>query len=422
MFCGSCMHDNTWARALQKAGAEVTLIPTYTPIRVDEEDVSQQKIFFGGINVYLEHHFPFWQKLPRWMIHWLDSPCVIQFATRFGISNDAKKLGELTVDMLQGEQGSLYHEVDELVDFLTLQLQPDVICFSNVLLSGAVSQLRERFEGKILCTLQGDDVFLNDLTKEYREAAIALIASRVACFDGFITHSQFYADAMSQYMTFPREKFYQLPLGIDLADHDGQPRSRKNEDDFTIGFFARICPEKGLHRLIHAFLPLHEEFPHVKLQVGGYLGARDADYFQQQLARVEHLGDAFTYIGSPQTHAEKVAFYKSCDIVSVPTEYKEPKGLSLLEAMANGVPIVQPAHGAFPEMIQATNGGLLVEPNNSVVLTDAFKQLLVDEPLRMQLATAGHAAVHAKYNSATMAAKSLQLFNDIAMPQESKKR
>ncbi len=410
MFCGSCMHDNTWARALQQAGAEVTLIPTYTPIRVDEEDVSQKKIFFGGINVYLEHRFRFWQKFPRWMIHWLDSPRLIRFATSFGISNDAKELGELTIDMLKGEKGSLHHEVDELVDYLTQQLKPDVICFSNVLLSGAVSQLRKQFDGQIYCTLQGDDVFLNDLSVEHRSAAIDLISSRNNSIDGFIAHSTFYADAMSDYFRLPLEKFHLIPLGIDLSHHDGKPQSRKKDDNFTIGFFARICPEKGLHRLIDAFLPLHEKYPNIKLRVGGYLGARDEDYFQQQITRINNWGDTFTYIGSPSTHAEKVAFYKSCDLVSVPTEYHEPKGLSLLEAMANGLPIVQPQHGAFPEMIAATDGGLLVEPNNATSLCTAIEKLLTDETLRMQLATAGHTAVHAKYSSETLAEKTLALF------------
>ena len=54
MFCGSCMHDNTWARSLKNAGAQVTLLPTYTPLRLDEHDESSNPVFLGGINVYLD--------------------------------------------------------------------------------------------------------------------------------------------------------------------------------------------------------------------------------------------------------------------------------------------------------------------------------------------------------------------------------
>ncbi len=54
MFCGSCMHDNTWARSLKKLGTQVTLLPTYTPLTLDEHDESTRPVFLGGINVYLD--------------------------------------------------------------------------------------------------------------------------------------------------------------------------------------------------------------------------------------------------------------------------------------------------------------------------------------------------------------------------------
>jgi len=53
MFCGSCMHDNSLVKALGKHGVDAVLIPTYTPIRTDEKNVSQERVFFGGIHVYL---------------------------------------------------------------------------------------------------------------------------------------------------------------------------------------------------------------------------------------------------------------------------------------------------------------------------------------------------------------------------------
>src|SRR5437762_1513939 len=54
MYCGSCMHDNTLVAALHQLGHDAILLPTYTPLRTDEEDISQQRVFFGGINVYLQ--------------------------------------------------------------------------------------------------------------------------------------------------------------------------------------------------------------------------------------------------------------------------------------------------------------------------------------------------------------------------------
>src|SRR5262245_17342243 len=115
MFCGSCMHDNTWARALIAEGAEVSLIPAYTPIRVDEDDQSQHPVFFGGINVYLEHKLPFWRMIPRALTRPLDAPWVINLASQIAVSSDARRLGSLTVAMLEGESGPHRREVEELV-------------------------------------------------------------------------------------------------------------------------------------------------------------------------------------------------------------------------------------------------------------------------------------------------------------------
>jgi len=409
MFCGSCMHDNTWARALQAREAEVSLIPTYTPIRVDEQNLSEHSVFLGGINVYLEHRLRVWQTIPRVLTRWLDRPWVINLATRIGVSNDAGQLGALTLAMLSGEAGPQRREVDELAQHLTQGLKPDVICFSNILLVGAVRRLRERFAGPLYCVLQGDDVFLEDLSEPYQSQALAMIRERSADFDGFIVHSVYYRDFMSTYLGLPIEKFHIIPLGIDMSGHDGQPRSEAN-DDITIGYFARICEAKGLRQLFEAFKIVHRDIPTARLRVGGYLSKQDTPYYQGIARDARTLGDAFEYVGSPDTHAAKVNFLKSLDVLSVPTVYHEPKGLYVLEAWANGVPVVQPRHGSFPEMIEATGGGLLVEADSADELARGLKELITDGAQRYQLAQNGHAGVRRHYDSIKMADATLDIF------------
>lgn len=408
MFCGSCMHDNTWAGALIDRGERVTLIPTYTPIRVDEENLSVDEVFFGGINVYLDFHSRLWRKLPRFMTRWLDRPWVIRTATKFGVSNDAAHLGPLTLAMLKGESGPLNREVDELVDHIVDELKPDAVVFSNALLVGALKRLKERFKGPVCCTLQGDDVFLEDLQEPYKELAIAEISRRAREFDAFLVHSGFYRDFMSRYLRLPIEKFHLFPLGIDLAGHDGVPASRDGEP-FTIGYFARICPEKGLHELVEAVKILHSRRPEVRLKAGGFLGPRDEAYFNDVRTSAESLGDAFQHVGSPDERADKIAFYKSLDVLSVPTVYHEPKGLYVLEALANGVPVVQPRHGAFTELIDSTRGGLLVEPGNPDDLAVALESLMLNPTRRLELAASGREAVHQRYGRATMAAATIEI-------------
>ena len=414
MFCGSCMHDNTWARALMDAGVEVTLIPTYTPIRVDEDNLSSQRVFFGGINVYLEHRFRFWQKLPRWMTRWLDHPKLLDLATRGAVSNDARQLGELTLEMLAGETGPQATQVEELATFLADELKPNVVCFSNALLAGALSTIKSKFAGPVLCTLQGDDIFLDSLTPDYRDQVTQLLSQKASRFDGFLVHSYFYRDAMAERLSLPAERFRKIPLGIDISHHDGQPdtEDERISEPLRIGYFARICPEKGLQVLIEAFRLVRRQLPSARLVAGGYLGKRDEPWFEKLQRDSRDLADSFEYIGSPPDHASKVEFLKSLDVLSVPTVYQEPKGLFALEAMANGVPVVLPSHGAFPEMLAEARGGVLSEPGNAEDLAEQLVTLLKNRQNRDQLARDGHAGVRKSFTGAVMARESLRVFEE----------
>ncbi len=407
MFCGSCMHDNTWAHALMAAGAEVSLIPTYTPIRVDEMNASLDRVFFGGINVYLNGKFGFWRSVPRFMKSWLDSPGVIRWATKKSISNDAHELGSLTLSMLQGEHGPHRLACEELADFLGKQLKPDVVIFSNALLAGAVHVIKQRFNGPVLCMLQGDDVFLDALLDQYREPVMQLLKQKADEFDGFLVHSQFYRDYMVKYLDMPVEKFHILPLGIDLSGHDGT-HADPPQSDFTVGYFARIAPEKGLHHLAEAFDILKKQIPTAKLKIGGYLGAQHQEYFDTVMQTLKSCRDDVTYIGSPETLQEKVAFFRSVDVLSVPTNFLEPKGLYVLEALANGVPVVQPHHGAFPEILTTTGGGLLVHPKEPEALAKALASFS-DHDFRSLHAAQGWQNVRLYYSSEYMAKQTLHV-------------
>lgn len=406
MFCGSCMHDNTLARSLRESGEQVTLIPTYTPIRVDEENVSQSRVLLGGLNIYLNAASRLWRYLPRWTNTWLDHPAIIRWATRFAVSADAEQLGSLTVALLQGEAGPERVPIQEFARSLAQDIRPDLVLYTNALLVGTLRSLKAEFSGPVLCLLQGDDVFLDDLVEPYRSAALRLLRERVRDFDGFLVHSQYYRDHMSRMLEIPSEKIEVVPLGIDLRGHTGHPREAE-DSGFTVGYFARICPEKGLHRLVAGFRILRSRHPQVRLRVGGYLGARDREYFARVRREAADLGSAFEYVGSPATHVEKVAFYQSLDVLSVPTEYHEPKGLYVLEAWANGIPVVQPRHGAFPELLAATGGGVLVPPGDAVALAEALEKLLTDRGTRFQYATAGWKGVRARYNREVMVRETL---------------
>ncbi|QDU81709.1 D-inositol 3-phosphate glycosyltransferase [Polystyrenella longa] len=410
MFCGSCMHDNTWARALIREGAEVTLLPTYTPVLVDENNLSDQHVFLGGINIYLDYKFPIWKRAPRVMKRWLDSPWLLKYVSKLSGSQDASKLGPLTLAMLDNEKGPLVAEMDELAHFIKEQVRPDIIVFSNALLAGILKPLKEKLDVPVCCVLQGDDIFLDGLLPQFREKAIQAVSTLARDFDHILVHSEFYRDFMSGYLQIDREKMELLPLGIDMELYaDCQPRHSK--ECRKLGFFARIAPEKGLHNLVDAYLILLPEFPDLELLAGGYLHPRHHAYLEEQVEKVNQAGGNFQYLGSPKLVEEKVAMFQQFDIFSVPTDYQEPKGLSVLEAIASGLMVVQPDHGAFPEILRKTQGGSICVAGMTESLADSLREAISENAVRWNFAENGHQRVRESYSSEAMARRSLELFD-----------
>jgi glycosyltransferase involved in cell wall biosynthesis len=413
MYCGSCMRDNTLAAALARLGHEALLIPTYTPIRTDEEDVSQKRIFFGGINVYLEQKFALFRHTPWFIDRLLNFPALLRWVSRFAVRTRAEELGELTVSMLQGEHGRQRKEVEKLVAWLAEEARPQVVNLTNALLSGMLHELRRRLPGvPVLCSLQGDDIFTESLPEPSRGRALALIREHCRQIDGFIATSAAYADFMSGYFGIPRDRIAVVYPGINLAGHGG-PRPGRDGRPFTVGYFARICPEKGFHQAVEAFLRLRR-LPGgegARLHASGWLGENNRPFFAAQIRRLEEAGLAadFLHVECPD-QATKARFLGEIDVLSVPTTYREPKGLYVLEALANGTPVVQPRHGSFPELVEHTGGGLLVEPGDHDGLARAWLRLAQDPALATKLGTAGRDAVHARFTAERMAADTLEVY------------
>jgi glycosyltransferase involved in cell wall biosynthesis len=263
----------------------------------------------------------------------------------------------------------------------------------------------------VLVTLQGDDIFLNALPEGDRNKCVELIRANCADAAGFICTSTYYADFMAGYLGLPREKMHVVYPGLNLAGHGGS-RPARTAHPLTIGYFARICYEKGFHNIVDAFIQLRRTpgAPHAKLKASGWLGENHRSYFEEQVKKLCAAGFAadFEHIECP-THQDKVQFLRSIDVLSVPTTYHEPKGLYILEALANGVPVVQPRHGSFPELIEATAGGLLVKPNDTQALAAELQRMLEDHELRDRCGRTGEAAVRERFTAELMAKETAAL-------------
>lgn len=416
MYCGSCLHDNTLATALLALGEDVVLVPIYTPIRTDERDVSENRVFFGGINAYLQQKIPLFRYTPRWLDRWLDHPALLRLLAGRGASVDPAKLGDMTVSMLQGESGNQRKELEKLVDWLLNEVQPDVVHLSNSMMLGLARMIAERCGPPVVCSLSGEDIFLEKLRPPHYDQARQLLRERAAEVHAFTVLNNYYADFMADYLSIDREKVHVIPHGLQLDGH-GKAPTAKDRSTLHVGYLARICEDKGLHLLVDACQRLveHHELPDIKLHAAGYLGAGDRTYFRQLQQRVSQgsLADKFHYHGELDRD-EKIGFLQSLDVFSTPTVYRESKGLPLLEALANGVPAVVPAHGTYPELIADTGGGLLCEPHDASDLAAKLAELLKDRDRAKQLGHAGQQAIQDRYHAEEMARRTLSLYRDLS--------
>jgi glycosyltransferase involved in cell wall biosynthesis len=414
MYCGSCLRDNALATELLARGHDVTLLPVYTPTLTDETNVSKNRVFFGGISVYLEQYVPLFRKTPRWLDRVWDSQSMLKLASRRSISTSPKMLGEMTVSMLKGQNGFQLKEIEKLVEWLRHEPLPDVISLPYSLLLGLAKPLKEALNRPIVCTLQGEDLFLDGLLEPYRSEAHDLIRSHSNDVDAFIAVSDYYAEFMPQYLGIPRDKTYVVPLGINLSGYE--IKRAKPRQSFTVGYFARVAPEKGLHVLAQAYKILRENMnvSDARLEVAGYMAPEHKSYLNdiEQKFKASGLASEFHYHGVLDRR-QKIAFLQGLDVLSVPATYKEPKGVFLLEAMACGVPVVQPRHGAFTEIIEKTGGGILVEPDDAESLAEGIHRFLQKPALAEQLGANGFHGVRKHYSVERSADRVLEVYQSV---------
>jgi glycosyltransferase involved in cell wall biosynthesis len=414
MYCGSCLRDNAMATELIARGHDVMLLPVYTPTFTDEPNVSSNHVVLGGISAYLEQYVPVFRKTPRWLDRLWDSKTVLSLASRRSISTNPKMLGEMTVSVLKGEDGFQSKEIFKFVDWVKDQAPPDVINLPYTLLLSLAGPLKEQLNVPILCTLQGEDLFLDGLQDPYRTEAMNLIRDHLPHVDLFLSVSEYYADFMPGYLGIPREKIRVVPLGIN--PNGFEMRAPNRSGSFTVGFLGRVAPEKGLHVLAEAYRLMRQsgDLPAGRLEVAGYMAADCKPYLQeiQNYMKEAGLDQEFRYHGVID-RAAKIEFLRSLDVMSLPATYDEPKGVSLLESMACGVPLVQPRRGAFTEIVEITGGGLLVEPDNPHSLAAGILSLAKDRGLADKLSANGFKGVREHYTAAHMADKVLSAYNEV---------
>jgi len=424
MYCGSCLRDNALATELLRQGHDVMLLPVYTPTLTDERNVSRSdKVLFGGISVYLQQHASLFRRTP-WLVDKLwDSTAALKLAARRSIAVNPKLLGELTVSMLKGEDGRQRKEFDKMAHWLREQETPDLVTLPNSLLLGMARPIKQALNRPVVCTLQGEDLFLDGLEESYRRTSLELIRACVQHVDAFVAVSESYAAFMSEHLQIPASKMRVVPLGINLEDYEAPDDAattaaarQTNAETFTVGYFARVAPEKGLHVLCEAYMRLRErkDVKEGRLEAAGYLAPEHEEYLRGIERQMTEwgLGGEFHYRGA-LGREEKIAFLRRADVLSVPATYDEPKGISLLEALACGVPVVQPRRGGFTEIVERTQGGLLVAPDDPEALAAGIYELWKNPARRAELGERGARGVREHYSVARMAERALEVYGQV---------
>ncbi|MBP7508435.1 MAG: glycosyltransferase family 4 protein [Prolixibacteraceae bacterium] len=412
-YCGNCLRDSKFVSTLIKNGHNVVKVPMYLPLFSDEHDISDVPVFYGAISIYLKQLYPVFRKAPKWFDNFLNSKPLMKFAAGMAGSTNAKGLEEMTVSMLLGEQGKQSEELDKMIDWIAENCKPDIIHLSNALLLGLARRIKQKLNIPVVCSLQDEDVWVEVMKPSFREKVWKLMTERAKDVDCFISVSDYFAGKILTWMDIPAEKIKTVHLGVDPADYKFVPQSQKKRE---IGFISRMNYDNGLDILIDAFIELkkHERFVDAHLHITGGSTAEDSKYIKEQKKKLEDIGlRPFSHFWEGFEGNHRMNFLSRMKIISVPVRNGEAFGIYLSEAMASGIPVVQPELGAFPEIINKSGGGVVYNPNNYQTLSEALIKLLDDEARIEKLSLEARNSVENNFNINIQSEKLINVYESI---------
>jgi len=412
-YCGNCLRDSKYFNALRAQGHHVTKIPMYLPLFSDEHDIAEIPIFYGAISTYLKQVYPVFRKAPKWVDDLLNSKPMMKLAASMAGSTRAAGLEDMTISMLLGEQGAQKDELEHMVNWIAENCKPDIIHISNALLLGLAKRLKEKTGVPVVCSLQDEDVWVDAVRPSFREKIWKLMHKRSEDVDALVSVSNFFAGKMKQSMGLADDKIHTIHLGVEVDDYTYISTRDKERN---IGYVSRMCHENGFDIVVDAFISLKKQpgFEDVKLIATGGSTGDDARYIKEQKSKIREngLGDYFEIM--PDFESKAIHdFFKKVSVVSVPVRIGEAFGIYLLEAMASGVPVVQPALGAFPEIIELSGGGVTYMPNSPEKLSEVWVSLLTDPDKLAQLGKAAHDGTKARFNIHNHAKEIITLYESL---------
>jgi glycosyltransferase involved in cell wall biosynthesis len=413
-YCANCYRDMICLRAIRKVeGITATAIPLYLPPDLKTAETGLDKnVFFGAISLFLREKVSFLKNMPDFMDKILDSPPMLRMAASRAGTTRTEGLEEMTLSMIMGDNAFPEKEIDRLVNYLTANGKPDIIHLSNALVIGLARHLKKKLNVKIVCSLLNEDDWINEMAEPYQSNAWRMIAREAGNIDVFVTPSRYYRDHFIAKTGISDKNFHIVPLALDQISYKVLPRKNNYP---ALGYFCRINAPNGFDKLVDAFILLKQQnrLPGLTLHVSGGYTADDKPFIMKQIKKVKDSG----FKGSVRIYPEfqgdsKEEFFSNIDIMSVPVRKHDGYGLYILESNSAGIPVVQPATGAFPEIIERTKGGITYCPDTIDELSDTLYKLFIDEDLRIRLGNEGKENVVKELSLEKMAAGLSEAYRD----------
>lgn len=414
-YCQNCYRDTALLDSLAALGHDMVKVPMYLSSGLETRtDVAVTPVFYGAVNIYLKEKIPFYRSAPDWMERLFDSPALLNLAAKKSGSTRPAGLEEMTLSMLEGEKGHQASDLDHLVRHLRNDVAPDVVHLSNALLLGLAPRLKNDLGAGVVCSLQDENEWVDLMGKGYQHRVWNLMAEKAAHVDAFVTASRYYSEKSQKQLKLPRERIKVVHGGIDLT---GYEKSALPFDPPVIGYLCRMSEYFGLGILVEAFLELKKDdrFRDIKLHLTGGYSGDDKHFLDTQMKKIAESGyKDDVKIFKDFEKGSRIAFLKSLTLLSVPVPTGEAFGAYQVEALAAGVPVVQPNVGCYPEFVATTQGGLIFEPNTGEKLAMAMASLLSDQDRLRKMGDRGRRVVQEKFSMEQMAKNIAGIYNDVA--------
>lgn len=410
-YCGNCLRDSGYTKSLIKLGHDAMMLPIYLPLTLEhgvEEDTNP--IFFGAVNIYLKQNFKFLRNMPGWLERFFNSSLILRYAAKKAGSTRTEGLEEMTISMLMGKEGNQNSELQELIDFLKVHEQPDIVHLSNALLLGLAKQLRKQLNVPVVCSLQDEDVWVDAMNEHYSNKVWNLMSEKGKDVDAFIAVSDYYASEMKNKMKIPDEKMHIVPIGIESVLYK---YSEPKQNPQVIGYLSRMYEEHGFGLMIDAYIKLKQnsKFKNVLLKLSGGYTADDKKFVKKQIKKLKKA-DVFKDVEFIEDYLaeNRYKFFNQLTILTVPVLKGEAFGTYQLESMACGIPLVQPALGAFPEIIKQTAGGVTYTPNTADAMSKKWEEVLSNPEKIIEMSKKGEKSVREKYATDVVSKSVLEIY------------